>query len=373
MTNRRVRLSTDVLDNALDYIEATSASDFFPMPFEFEAIRSYWDSIRDALSRIDLLGYVATEPMRIFAPKHRSLVRPVDILDPIDSLLYTGLCLHLAPDIQERRDEYQDDVVFSWIYDKEALGTKDTFAGDWNEFAKIRTDKLEDNDFVATADIADFFWKVYQHKVENAVAAICDEYSARALKKMLNIWSDNHSYGIPIGPHASNIFAEAVLIQIDDILVQERTEFVRWNDDYFIFGSSEDECVAFLHKLGYRLYRYGLSLNQAKTRVLSTGKYFEEEERRYDPLDHIRDRIVEPVGKISQIRMRGLALRNKRINIDKVSITRFLVSTKSIPRCQYQIIFMPHPVLCLKSKRLFIHNSFMVYYRVEVLEYLFAG
>jgi hypothetical protein len=86
--------------------------------------------------------------------------------------------------------------------------------------------------------------------------------------RMLEEWSHGISYGIPTGPRASNFLAEALLIEVDEYLISYKVKFVRFNDDYVIFGDSEEEVVGALHHLGESLnLTQGLSLNSAKTRV----------------------------------------------------------------------------------------------------------
>jgi hypothetical protein len=118
-----VRLSGSELDSALAYIEATSASDFFPKPFEIAAIRHSWARVRTALEGVELLSYEPRECFEMTAPKQRCLVRPVHLLDPLDGLLYTGLIFRLAAAIELKRNEYQAQRVFSWHFNSMAVGS----------------------------------------------------------------------------------------------------------------------------------------------------------------------------------------------------------------------------------------------------------
>ena len=93
---------------------------------------------------------------------------------------------------------------------------------------------------VAVADIADFYSRIYQHRLENVIEASArsprGEDVARVLvRKFLSKISGNNSYGIPIGPFASRVLAEAVLIDVDAALLSDGADFIRWVDDYTIF------------------------------------------------------------------------------------------------------------------------------------------
>ena len=67
----------------------------------------------------------------MIAPKQRCLVRPVHLLDPLDTVLYTTLSLRLANTLQAERDRYQPGRVFSWQFDLAATGTREVLRSDW--------------------------------------------------------------------------------------------------------------------------------------------------------------------------------------------------------------------------------------------------
>ena len=53
--------------------------------------------------------------------------------------------------------------------------------------------------------------------------------------------ADGKSYGLPIGPLASSILAEAILIDVDAALIDQGFDFVRWFDDYTFFARDDTE------------------------------------------------------------------------------------------------------------------------------------
>jgi hypothetical protein len=65
-----------------------------------------------------------------------------------------------------------------------------------------------------------------------------------------NLTLDAETYGIPIGPAASRPLAEAVLIQIDDALLGSGIDFIRYIDDFVIFGATRETVEWGIRKLG---------------------------------------------------------------------------------------------------------------------------
>lgn len=112
------------------------------------------------------------------------------------------------------------------------------------------------------------------HRLNNALDAISpDEYVKRSIMRMISSWGHGTSYEIPIGPHASNILAEGLLIEVDEFLLSKDVNFLRHDDDYIIFGDA-NECLLGLFLLGERLQQtQRLSLNADKTRVMAADYY----------------------------------------------------------------------------------------------------
>jgi len=292
-----MKLSADELDAALGYLETRGASFAFPHPLELQAIRHSWGKVRHALESVELLSYTPRPCVRMTAPKQRCLVRRVHLVDPIDLILYTGLTFKVAPAIETRRQKYQDQRVYSCHFIAPSLGTKDSLKSDW-EGHRARLEELcGQHSYIGITDIVDFFPRVYLHRLENGLEALVgDSLAVRALMRLIEEWAAGTSYGIPTGPNASSFLAEALLVEVDEYLMSYDIEFVRWVDDYFIFGGSEEEVVSGMFRLGERLDQtQGLSLNSAKTRLQTCDDYLESVLHRVDPVEEWRQAAIEDV------------------------------------------------------------------------------
>jgi hypothetical protein len=292
-----VKLTADELDAALGFLEARGASFAFPQPLELQSIRYSWDKVRPALQSVELLSYTPHPCVKMTAPKQRCLVRPVHLIDPIDVLLYTGLAFRIAPAIEKKRQECQVGRVFSYHFNPADLGTKDSLKSDWNGHIERLEELCDQFNYVGVTDIVDFFPRVYLHRLQNGLDSLVnDSLAIRALMRLINGWAVGTSYGIPTGPHVSNFLAEALLIEVDEFLMSGDVRFVRWVDDYFIFGESEQEVVSGMFRLGERLDQtQGLSLNSAKTRLQTCENYLEFTLHRVDPVEEWRQETIEEV------------------------------------------------------------------------------
>ena len=96
-------VSRNALEWSLAHIERFGDTDFFPVPFEFEAIRHCWGRIRDELLLVDLDVYRPRSPRRLAVPKPGGGFRIVAQLDPLDAILYTAIVYEASGQVEAWR------------------------------------------------------------------------------------------------------------------------------------------------------------------------------------------------------------------------------------------------------------------------------
>jgi hypothetical protein len=268
------KLTEDELQNAFEAIEHHGYSTLLPTPPEWTILRDHWPDIKKELSEIDLDIYSPVLPLRVYAPKTRATVRVVSLLHPVDLLIYTALTLLVKDGLESARVPRSKKMIFSY---RAETGVTNRLYSRGNSYALFQN-RLHYKShrasvrYVALADIADFYPRIYQHRLENIVETCAIAERGRSVarvlvKKLIAKLSGNNSYGIPIGPYASRTLAEAVLIDVDSYLLSEGLDFVRWVDDYYFFTSTEEQAQEILFKLTQRLYeKHGLTSSPLKTK-----------------------------------------------------------------------------------------------------------
>jgi len=105
--------------------------------------------------------------------------------------------------------------------------------------------------------------------IENALRAATERTShVNAIMGLLSGWNGTETFGIPVGCAPSRVLAEITLSDVDEALLANGVDFIRFNDDYRIFASSQAQAyqqVAFLAETLFR--NHGLSLQPQKTSV----------------------------------------------------------------------------------------------------------
>ena len=79
------------------------------------------------------------------------------------------------------------------------------------------------------------------------------------------------SRGVPVGPVASVIMAEAVLMDVDAFLIERGVSHTRYVDDFRIFSNSREDLRKLLSELILYLHsNHRLVLSSDKTEILPT-------------------------------------------------------------------------------------------------------
>ncbi len=294
------RLTATELDNAFAAISHHGYSTMLPEPPEWNVVCANWPLIRDFLEKLDLDTYDPFKAMKVFAPKSRANVRVIHMLHPQDLLIYTALVLVAKNDIETSRVPVRAKRVFSYRTDTNKsqvlYGSRGSHEG-YRKQLEAKANKVSVK-FVAIADVADFYPRIYQHRLENVIDSVATSQRVRdvsrvLVRKFIGSVMGRNSYGIPVGPYASRLLGEAVLIDVDASLQSQRVDFVRWVDDYNIFCRTEYEAQSVLFGLGEWLFsNHGLTLQSAKTKILFIDHYKSEVLFRHEAKLTERDTVV---------------------------------------------------------------------------------
>ena len=250
-------LSSDSLDWALAHISQFGDTDIFPIPFEYKAIKHDWNTIKPYLSSIDLGSYQTRSYIRCLIPKPLGGYRVAIQLDPIDTIIYTGMLYECAELIEKARStkniacSYRISIAKDGRFFESGNPWKDTYQKQSLEYAKSG-----EFHYVVLVDIADFYNQIYHHRLTNNLeSANVTEIRAQNIEKFLfNLTGNHHSRGLPVGPSASILLAEACLIDIDEYLQGNGYIHTRYVDDFRIFCKTFQQANTVLHDISEYLY-----------------------------------------------------------------------------------------------------------------------
>ena len=294
-----LKLRPESLNWALQHAKSRGDTDIFPSAFEFLAIEHDWVNVRDYLSNEDVLAWQCRPARQCLSPKHRYGFRIATHLDPLDFLIYSALVLEIGEDIEARRLPISDQNAFSHRFNASRDGSLFDSNVGYESFQNRSLVLAESGEFshVVLTDIADFFPRLYHHRVEGALSSATTRNNhVKAICSLLSQWNQRISYGIPVGPAPSRLIAEMAIDDVDKILRSEGITFVRYVDDYRLFATSFNDGYRQLTSLANALFKnHGLTLQQTKTSIISSEEFYRRFSRteESEELDSLSERFAE--------------------------------------------------------------------------------
>jgi hypothetical protein len=256
------------------------------------------------------LNVDATGGVSSIAPVGYTGFRWVTQLDPLWNAYLLALVIELAPAIENVR--VSPDIVHSHRFSPGvpdyALFERDAYLN----FETASCTTAADFEWVVSADIADFYPRIYHHRLDNMLREVSSgsDLPSRVMS-ILKHWSSNTSYGLPVGGPAARLLSELLLTRSDKLLLVSGLQFHRYADDYRLFASTKQDAHRALVKLADILLRNeGLALTKAKTRIMSRAEFLSTVEVVREDREAESELTPAQVGRQRRAReLLGLTLR----------------------------------------------------------------
>lgn len=266
-------LKRDSIEWAIEFVARHSDGDIFPKILELEAVIASADDFCAAVERKPLTEFAAKPCRRFIVPKDDISYRQATQLHPQDSLLLSALIYQYGQGIECRR--LGSHQVYSYRFAPtvdEGLYSSKTA---WNNFWTSAYRKSKSASAILYCDIADFYNQIYHHAVENQL--ISSGFPNQAVKWIVSLLESTTagvSRGVPIGPHAVHLVAEATLIPIDNSMKANGLQFLRYADDIVVFCNSKKTAQSTLSLIASILDKQQrLMLQRHKTKVYSPSDF----------------------------------------------------------------------------------------------------
>ena len=272
-------ISNEAADLAIGNIARFGDTDIFPFPIEN---RMFFDSpaeVKKILFEVDADFLKAIADIPILNSKNLSVVgyggfRWGAQIDPLWNAYLLALTLTIASDLETCR--VPETVVFSYRHKPDSVSSS-IFNKEigWLQFQEKSIEAAKSHEYMMRCDITDFYPRIYHHRLENALkSATKNQEAVKRIMKILGAISDGASYGLPVGGPASRILSEILLNRVDKLLTLEQIKYARFVDDFVVFANSREEAYSALIRISeFLLNNEGLSLQKAKTRVMTSAEF----------------------------------------------------------------------------------------------------
>ena len=228
--------------------------------------------------------------------KGKATYRIVHQLEPVTSI-YHALAHQVGGAIENARAPIEASVACSYRFVPEDGAFYSTGSG-YDRFRQRSRDLAAEYSFAATADISDFYNQIYSHRVRASIEAADGnlEGVAKDLEIVIHAINASASKGIPVGPNASGIIAEGVLLDVDGLLSRLGITHTRYVDDIRMFSNSEQELHSHGKCANYLYEHHRLHFNSYKTNVYLRDEFIEKVLQ-----DHVDDEIEAAMSRIASL------------------------------------------------------------------------
>lgn len=192
----------------------------------------------------------------------RHLVR----LGPADARRYEAAVRPVLP-IVER-------TAGPWAMANRGRVTSDGLAlEDWRaarrRFRAAARSNLDGATSVFLGDVEDCYGSIGSSTVMSALRRLgIDAVDAGRVGAILTDLEQRGVRGLPVGPDASAILGNAVLLLVDQVFAREGLTFLRWVDDVAVFAPNQIVAMHALEVFRRALAHLGLRVNHTKTMVV---------------------------------------------------------------------------------------------------------
>jgi hypothetical protein len=192
----------------------------FPHLVELVFVQEMKDEVIKEISSIDLETFNPAQAIETIAPKSRYGFRIVHQLLLLETLLFTAALVEIGDDLEKLKRPIEEFGPFAYRFVEsgdESIFLKDHTYRDWLVWQSEKV-KADGYTHVIFTDIADFYQRIYLHRIENSLdSATANKGIKRFVEKIIKQVRSKQSYGIPVGGTASRLIAESVLAGSDSV------------------------------------------------------------------------------------------------------------------------------------------------------------
>ena len=201
-----------------------------------------------------------------YGPANRTMA----VADPLDEVLYRTIVAGFAEDIEsslgpEVKSYRLSSGGTAWTYrdHRYGHGVRRREARAWFRDAAVVG--------IGTLDVRSYYPSIRAEALVLVLSRLgARESDLRDLQTVLESWQGDWGVrGVPIGPEASGLLGNAMLMSVDQGLRDRGVRFSRYSDDYWIELTSAVSFGNVVETVSEELDRLGLALNPDKVRELA--------------------------------------------------------------------------------------------------------
>ena len=222
-----------------------------------------------------LSGELPSPPFRIMVPNNAGTQKKLWIIPSVnDQILLQAVTSSLAEKVDLVVDPKR---VFSYRYntDSNRLQLTDSQVSSWSKFQSETQLRLRSHPYVLQLDLEGAFRSIDQAEfLEFFDNRFPKSVEVAILKVLLRSFS-NPDQGLPLINDSLFFLGNAYLSRVDSIVKNYTDNFIRFVDDYRIFGESPKHLEKILSNVSRDLQLIGFKINSSKLKLGSSEEYLD--------------------------------------------------------------------------------------------------
>ena len=256
-------------------LDAVSYSN--PVPEWFDPIRIHYAAKQttiEAKIRGYLNGKRPKPPFGILVPK-RSGTMKLWSVPTVNDQIILQTCVSSIAEILDKKcvDEKH---VFSYRYNRDPnrIALVEDQISAWGRFQNETNQRCKSSDCMLQIDLEDAFGHIDRNRfAEFLRRTVPDSIVSDLLERLLNAFATGK--GLPLVNDSIFFLGNAYLSEVDHIISNHTTNYIRFVDDYRIFDSSRGALEALLTKISSDLKTAGFAINADKVKVGTGQEYLD--------------------------------------------------------------------------------------------------
>ncbi|HMG04760.1 MAG TPA: RNA-directed DNA polymerase [Chthoniobacterales bacterium] len=221
-----------------------------------------------------LNGEKPIAPFQIELPKKAGGKKPWKVPSVNDQIILQAGVSVLAKQASQILDR-EHALSYRYNSDPNRLQLTESQVSSWKEFQNATEHRRSTRSHILQVDLENAFESIDRVKFFDFLERLAPKHVAVMLLKLMLESISGTDRGLPLINDSVFFLGNAYLHVVDQTIKKSCSDFIRFVDDYRIFGSSTAELEDILSQLSQRLAPLGFAIKQSKVKLGSTEDYFE--------------------------------------------------------------------------------------------------
>jgi hypothetical protein len=247
-----------------------------PLPYWLESVAINYSQRAQGMHRRVIEYLDGVRPKSAFSvqvPKKSGQLKTWIVPTVNDQIIFQTCLSVIAESVYTR--SVNPNRVFSYRYntDPNRLALIQDPISSWNDFQNHTRQSCLSNECLLQFDIADAFASIQRTRFSQFLAHVACNKQAAALLSMLIDSFSGGEMGLPLINDSVFFLGNAYLSEIDKVVEARTSNFIRFVDDYRVFGKSREDLARQLEDIERLLRPLGYKINSDKVK-LGTGQEY---------------------------------------------------------------------------------------------------